>query len=62
MTSHIAPVVRSYACSCCHRRGARYMIRLDPHGRDVTAVCPACDTQPTDEPGWTETTEHDPRA
>ena len=38
------------------------MVRLDAGGLDVIAVCPACDTQATDEPGWTESDEHDPRA
>ena len=59
-THHIA-AVRSTICSCCQRRGARYMVRLDLHGRDLIAVCPACDAQATEEPGWTEHEEHDPR-
>lgn len=42
-------VVRPFTCTCCGLRGARVMIRLgDPDRPSSVAVCPACDTRPSD--------------
>ncbi|RZT85331.1 hypothetical protein EV383_2196 [Pseudonocardia sediminis] len=46
---HTIAVVRSFTCTCCSRRGARTMIRLGEVDRpNFIAVCPACDTRPSD--------------
>ncbi len=48
--SNTVAVVRSFTCTSCGCRGARVMIRLgeDPDRPTFIAVCPACDTRPSD--------------
>lgn len=46
---HTVGTVRSFTCTCCSNRGARLMVRLgEPDRPRFVAVCPACDTRPSD--------------